>query len=72
MPVHTQELLSNTLRGKFIIAKALYIAHKELGKVTSITERQDSDMADMLSILQESFPSMWRVFQVLEEKEQQI
>jgi len=72
MTVSTQEPFSNTLRGKFIIAKALYIAHKELDKVTSITERQDSDMADMLSILQESFPNMLKVFQVLEEKEQQI
>jgi hypothetical protein len=77
--VNTKDL-SNTshkafiqsLRGNFIVAKALYIAYTYLDDETDITKRQDSDIADMMSILEESFPGFLGSFKECEQRGIQI
>mgnify|MGYP003631712095 CR=1 FL=1 len=61
-----------SLRGNFIVAKALYIAYTYLDDETDITKRQDSDIADMMAILEESFPGFLGSFKECEQRGIQI
>ena len=66
------ESLVQSLRGNFIVAKALYIAYNYLDNVNDIASRQDSDIADMLTILEESFPGFLNTFKECEQRGIQI
>ena len=66
------ESLVQSLRGNFIVAKALYIAYNYLDNVNDIASRQDSDIADMLTILKESFPGFLSTFKECEQRGIQI
>tara|TARA_R110002020_G_scaffold206301_3_gene411548 strand:+ start:398 stop:616 length:219 start_codon:yes stop_codon:yes gene_type:complete len=66
------ESLVQSLRGNFIVAKALYIAYNYLDNVTDVASRQDSDIADMLTILEESFPGFLSTFKECEQRGIQI
>ena len=67
-----EEALIHSMRGNFIVAKALYIAYNYLDNVKDIKSRQDSDIADMMDILEESFPSFLNTFRTCEQRGIQI
>ena len=58
---YCEELLGS-VRGKYIIAKALYLAHEWLDEELDDRKRQPSDMHDMLCLLQAGYPNFYGTF----------
>ena len=54
--------LVDSIRGQFIIAKALYLAHQILDSETDERKRQPSDMYDMMAILSQGYPKFYNTF----------
>lgn len=59
-------------RTDYIIAKALYIAYTYLDTEEDIKSRQDSDISDMLEILDTNYPNFLQVFRNCQERGIQI
>lgn len=59
-------------RTDFIIAKSLYLAYTLLDQEEDVRHRQDSDISDMLEILDTNYPRFLEVFRNLHERGEQI
>ena len=68
---YCQELLGS-VRGKYIIAKALYLAHQWLGEELDDRKRQPSDMYDMMCLLQAGYPNFYGTFMECEKRGIQV
>jgi len=64
--------LIDSLRGKYIIAKALYLAHQSLNSETDDRKKQPSDMYDMMCLLQVGYPNFYGTFLECEKRGIQI
>jgi len=64
--------LVDSMRGRYIIAKALYIAHKSLDSETDDRKRQPSDMYDMMAILSIGYSDFYNTFLEYDEKGIQV
>ena len=59
-------------RTDFIIAKSLYLAYTLLDQEEDVRHRQDSDISDMLEILDHTYPHFLQVFRNCQERGIQI
>ena len=59
-------------RTDYIVAKSLYIAHNLLDQEEDVRNRQDSDISDMLEILDNTYPAFLQVFRNCQERGIQI
>ena len=68
---HAIELVSS-IRGKYIMAKALYLAHQLLDSEIDDRKRQPSDMYDMITILSMAYPNFYNTFKECEKRGIQV
>ena len=59
-------------RTDYIMAKSLYIAYTLLDQEEDVRQRQDSDISDMLEILDHTYPHFLQVFRNFQERGIQI
>jgi len=64
--------LSESERGKYIMAKSLYLAYQYLDAETDDRHRQPSDMYDIMALLTVAFPNYYKIFQKVESKGIQV
>jgi len=64
--------LVDSMRGDYIIAKALYLAHNLLDAEKDTRHRQPSDMYDMMTILSMKYPNFYNTFMECEKREIQV
>jgi len=64
--------LVNSVRGEYIIAKSLYLAHQWLDSEANTKRRQPSDMYDMMAILSMSYPNFYNTFLECEKRGIQV
>tara|TARA_R110000824_G_scaffold140016_1_gene305551 strand:+ start:1463 stop:1696 length:234 start_codon:yes stop_codon:yes gene_type:complete len=68
---HAVNLVAS-VRGDYIMAKALYLAYQWLDSESDDRKRQPSDMYDMMTILSMGYPNFYNTFMECEKREIQI